>query len=48
MEIARHLLQPLVALVLWTFVMWFWMYATRIPAIARAKMKLDPQRINGA
>ena len=47
MEIAKVLLQPLVVLVLWTFVMWFWMYATRIPAITRSKMRLDPQRING-
>jgi hypothetical protein len=47
MENAKLLLQPLVVLVLWTFVMWFWMYATRIPAINRMKMRLDPQRING-
>lgn len=37
----RSLLQPVIALVLWTFVMWAWMYATRIPAIRRARMKLD-------
>ena len=35
------LLQPVVALVAWTFVMWFWMYATRLPAIRQAKMRLD-------
>ncbi|HEX2669257.1 MAG TPA: MAPEG family protein, partial [Polyangiaceae bacterium] len=33
---------PVVALVVWTHVMWFWMYATRIPAIFAAKLKLDP------
>jgi hypothetical protein len=33
---------PVVALAAWTHVMWFWMYATRIPAIFAAKMKLDP------
>ena len=27
------MLDPVIALVLWTFVMWGWMYATRIPAI---------------
>lgn len=27
------ILAPIVALVLWTYVMWLWMYATRIPAI---------------
>jgi len=33
---------PVVALIVWTHVMWFWMYATRIPAIFAAKLKLDP------
>jgi hypothetical protein len=41
MEPNRPLLLPAVALVAWTFVMWAWMYATRIPAIRRAGMKLD-------
>jgi hypothetical protein len=31
------------ALILWTFAMWFWMYATRIPALRAAG--LDPARI---
>ncbi|MFP5305567.1 MAG: MAPEG family protein [Gammaproteobacteria bacterium] len=39
---AQPLLAPLIALVLWSFVMWAWMYATRIPAIMQARMKLDP------
>jgi len=38
------ILAPLIALVLWTFVMWAWMYATRIPAIRRNKVALDPQQ----
>jgi hypothetical protein len=29
------ILQPVVALLAWTMVMWLWMYATRIPAIRR-------------
>jgi hypothetical protein len=29
---------PVLALVGWTFVMWFWMYATRIPAMQKAKI----------
>jgi hypothetical protein len=33
---------PVIALVAWTHFMWFWMYATRIPAIFAAKLKLDP------
>lgn len=36
------LLQPLLALVLWTFVIWLWMYATRLPAVRRSSMVLDP------
>lgn len=41
------LLRPVIALVLWTFVMWGWMYVTRLPAIRRARMKLDPDAIRG-
>jgi hypothetical protein len=37
----RALLLPAVALAAWTFVMWAWMYVTRIPAIRRAGMQLD-------
>jgi hypothetical protein len=36
-------LTPLLALIVWTFVIWFWMYATRLPAMRAAK--LDPARI---
>jgi len=36
------ILGPVIALAAWTHVMWFWMYATRIPAIVAAKLKLDP------
>ncbi len=42
------LLGPVVALVGWTFVMWGWMYATRIPAMVRARMRLDPDAPRGA
>jgi hypothetical protein len=38
------ILAPLVALVLWSFVMWAWLYATRIPAILRNKIVYDPHR----
>ncbi len=41
------LLSPIVGLVGWTFVVWAWMYATRLPAIRRARMKLDPQAPRG-
>lgn len=36
------ILAPVVALVLWTFVMWAWLYATRIPAMTRYKVRYDP------
>jgi hypothetical protein len=38
------ILAPVIALVLWTFVMWLWLYATRIPAMLKAKVELDPAR----
>jgi hypothetical protein len=33
------ILQPVIALVLWSLVMWAWLYATRIPA---AKLPMEP------
>jgi hypothetical protein len=32
------IMTPVLAMVLWTFVIWFWMYATRIPAMSAAKI----------
>ena len=32
------ILQPVVALILWTMIMWLWMYVTRIPAMNKAKI----------
>lgn len=40
------ILQPLVALTIWTMVMWWWMYATRLPAGAGGK--LDPEKVRNA
>jgi hypothetical protein len=34
--IGMDILQPVVALLAWTMVMWVWMYATRIPAMLAA------------
>jgi hypothetical protein len=39
---------PVLALVGWTFVLWFWMYATRIPAMRRARINMDELRRTGA
>src|SRR5215510_14650303 len=38
------ILAPLVALVLWSFVMLAWLYATRIPAVIKARIAFDPRR----
>src|SRR6185503_16725533 len=38
------ILAPLMALILWSFVMLAWLYATRIPAIRKAKIPMDPRR----
>lgn len=41
------ILAPVVALVAWSMVIWAWMYVTRIPAIVKARMKLDPNAPRG-
>ncbi len=33
--------QPMVVLMIWTMIMWAWMYATRIPAMSRLKINPD-------
>ena len=38
------ILAPLVALVLWSFVMWAWLYATRLPAMMKNRIIYDPHR----
>src|SRR5215510_5981239 len=38
------ILAPLIALVLWSFVMSAWLYATRIPAIIKNKIVFNPHR----
>jgi len=37
---AHGLIAPVLALVGWTFVMWVWMYATRIPAMQKAQIDM--------
>lgn len=36
------ILAPVIALVAWSMVMLLWMLCTRVPAIIKAKMKMDP------
>ena len=40
---SEPILTPMLALILWTFAMWLWMYATRIPAMSKAG--IDPGKI---
>jgi len=39
---ASAMLQPVVALLIWSLVMWLWMLVTRIPAMMLQKVVLDP------
>ena len=39
---------PILALIGWTFVMWTWMYATRLPAIQRSQIDMEELRRTGA
>jgi hypothetical protein len=36
--IGMEILKPLAVLAAWTMVMWLWMYATRLPAMTKAKI----------
>lgn len=47
MNPATPMLSTVIALVLWSAVIWAWMYATRIPAILRQRMELDPNAPRG-
>lgn len=38
----QTILQPVVALIAWSMVMWAWLYATRIPAIVKGKVEMAP------
>jgi hypothetical protein len=42
----REILQPVVALALWTMIMWLWMYATRLPAMGKVE-GLDVNKMVG-
>jgi hypothetical protein len=38
---------PVIALVLWTHVIWAWMYVTRLPAMRKAGIVPDPLALRG-
>ncbi|MFN3912579.1 MAPEG family protein [Hyphomonas sp.] len=47
MTIDTEFLKPVLALVLWTCVMWIWMYALRLPAFSKAGINPDDARHPG-
>jgi len=47
MTLPTEILSPAIALIAWTMLMWLWMYATRIPAVRAAGLKLDRNAIKG-
>lgn len=40
--VGMDILQPVVVLAAWTMAMWVWMYATRLPAIAKLPKPTEP------
>ena len=42
------MLAPVLALIAWTCVMWFWLYATRIPAMRKANVDVKEIARTGA
>lgn len=39
---AMPILQPVICLIAWSLIIFLWMYATRLPAMRRMRIKLDP------
>ena len=48
MPISTEILAPAVALMLLTSLVWAWMYATRLPAIQKAGLEMNPEAPSGA
>jgi hypothetical protein len=38
MNMHAEILKPIIVLAAWTMIVWVWLYATRLPAMARAKI----------
>jgi len=45
--IGMDILQPVIALAIWTMIMWLWMYVTRIPAMSKAQIAPDDAQQTG-
>ena len=39
----QSILTPMLAMIIWTFIMWIWMYSTRLPAMRKAG--IDPTKM---
>ena len=48
MNFRIEFLYPVLGLVVWTLIVWLWMYATRLPAIEKAKIDPDNARHPGS
>ena len=44
---SSQMLAPVIALVIWSGIVWAWMYATRLPVIIKSRMVLDPNMPRG-
>jgi hypothetical protein len=44
----ESVLAPALVLVIWSLIIWVWMYATRLPAISKAGLKPDDARFPGS
>jgi len=47
-SVFESVLAPALVLVIWSLVVWVWMYATRLPAIGKAGLKPDDARFPGS
>lgn len=47
LETTSPIIAPVVTLVAWSLVMWVWLYATRLPAMKKARIKPDPRAPHG-
>ncbi len=47
MPVSTPVLIPVIALVIWTMLIWLWMYVTRMPAVRKAGIVLDSDAPRG-
>ena len=47
-SVFESVLAPALVLVIWSLLIWVWMYATRLPAISKAGLKPDDARFPGS